>query len=72
MAKKNKNSNTEISKKEIVEPNNQLEETVSREGYRIILKTKTFIIIDKYGINVKIKLPMQELVKYQVGDLYYL
>ncbi len=72
MAKKNKNSNREISKKEISEANNKLEEKDAKEGYRIILKTKTFIIIDKYGINVKIKLSMQELVKYQIGDLYYL
>lgn len=72
MAKKNKSNSTKVSKEEIVVADNELKETSSKEGYRIILKTKTFIIIDKYGINVKIKLPMQELVKYQVGDMYYL
>ena len=62
MAKKNKN----IDNEEIVK------ETSSKVGYRIVLKTKTFIIIDKYGINVRINLPIQEIVKYQVGDMYYL
>lgn len=69
MAKKNKSN--QASNKEIInyeEP----KATSSKEGYRIKLKTKNSIIIDKYGINVKIKLSMQELVKYQVGDLYYL
>jgi len=64
MAKKNKN--------EIAENTTQKAETSSKVGYRIILKTKTFIIIDKYGINVRINLPMQELVKYKVNDIYYL
>lgn len=67
MAKKNKNtisSNTEETK--------IIAETSPKTGYRIVLKTKTFIIIDKYGINVRIKLPIQELVKYKVGDMYYL
>lgn len=72
MAKKNKSNGTKVSKEETVVADNELKEASSKEGYRIILKTKTFIIIDKYGINVKIKLPMQELVKYQVGDMYYL
>lgn len=72
MAKKNKSNSTKVSKEEIVVADNELKETPPKEGYRIILKTKTFIIIDKYGINVKIKLPMQESVKYQVGDMYYL
>ncbi len=62
MAKKNKNSDNEETVKE----------TSSKIGYRIVLKTKTFIIIDKYGINVRINLPIQEIVKYEVGDIYYL
>lgn len=67
MAKKSKNSNNEETSNESKTP-----ETSSKVGYRIVLKTKTFIIIDKYGINVRIKLPIQEIVKYQVGDMYYL
>lgn len=67
MAKKSKNSNNEETANE-----NKKTETSSKLGYRIVLKTKTFIIIDKYGINVRIKLPIQEIVKYQVGDMYYL
>ena len=67
MAKKNKNT---ISSK--TEETKIIIETSSKTGYRIVLKTKTFIIIDKYGINVRIKLPIQELVKYKVGDMYYL
>lgn len=72
MAKKNKNDVVEVKKDDTIVADNESREKSSKEGYRITLKTKTFIIIDKYGINVKIKLPMQELVKYQVGDLYYL
>ena len=73
MAKKNKsNNNIQISNKENIVIDKEQKEITNKEGYRITLKTKTFIIIDKYGINVKIKLSMQELVKYQVGDLYYL
>ena len=72
MAKKNKSNTAETPKEDIVITDNEVKEKSSKEGYRIILKTKTFIIIDKYGINVKIKLSMQELVKYQVGNLYYL
>ena len=64
MAKKNKSETAE----KIVSTT----ETSSKVGYRIILKTKTFIIIDKYGINVRINLPIQELVKYKEGDMYYL
>lgn len=67
MAKKSKNSNNEETANE-----SKTSETSSKVGYRIVLKTKTFIIIDKYGINVRIKLPIQEIVKYQVGDMYYL
>lgn len=70
MAKKNK-SNL-ISNNEVPEKYDGTTVTSSKIGCRIILKTKTFIIIDKYGVNVKIKLPIQELVKYQVGDIYYL
>lgn len=70
MAKKNKNN--QVMNKEEQEDARPINETASKIGYRIILKTKTFIIIDKYGINVKINLPMQELVKYQVNGLYYI
>ena len=69
---KNKNKQDIQEVDERIKDNVEPKETSSKVGYRIILKTKTFIIIDKYGINVKIKLSMQELVKYQVGDLYYL
>lgn len=68
MAKKTKKN------QEILE--NESDIKISREnlktGYRIILKTKNFIIIDKHGINVKIKLPMEELVKYSIDDMFYL
>lgn len=70
MAKKNKNN--QIANNDISKNTQEIEKETSKEGYRIILKTKTFIIIDKYGINVKIKLPMQELVKYHENDLYYM
>lgn len=70
MAKKNKSN--QVSNKETIINDKEPKATSTKEGYRIKLKTKNSIIIDKYGINVKIKLSMQELVKYQVGDLYYL
>lgn len=68
MAKKNKNDISSNSEETV----NNVAETSQKTGYRIILKTKTFIIIDKFGINVRINLPMQELVKYNKGDMYYL
>lgn len=70
MAKKNKNDDVILNN--IETENNISTEKSSKIGYRIVLKTKLFIIIDKYGINVRIKLPIQELVKYKVGDMYYL
>ncbi len=72
MAKKNKNKQEVQEASEEIKDEIEPKENSSKVGYRIVLKTKTFIIIDKYGINVKIKLPMQELVKYQLNDLYYL
>lgn len=71
MAKKDKkNQDMETINNEIIN-NKEEKQILDKTGFRITLKTKNFIIIDKYGINVKINLPMQELVKYQVNDLYY-
>ena len=64
------------TKKNLETSENESDVKISKEnlktGYRIILKTKNFIIIDKYGINVKIKLPIEELVKYSIDDMFYL
>lgn len=68
MAKKNKNDMSSNIEESVREGS----ETSQKIGYRIVLKTKTFIIIDKYGINVRINLPIEELVKYKTGDMYYL
>ena len=64
------------TKKNLETSENECDVKISKEnlktGYRIILKTKNFIIIDKHGINVKIKLPIEELVKYSIDDMFYL
>ena len=65
MAKKNKsNNNIQISNKENIVIDKEQKEIANKEGYRITLKTKTFIIIDKYGINVKIKLSSRRFVLF--------
>ena len=68
MAKKNKKNQVLTE----TESNLSTSKENLKTAYRIILKTKNCIIIDKYGINVKIKLPMEELVKYSIDDMFYL
>lgn len=76
MGKKNKKSteiiNDEVKQEDVVEiDTKKAEMSDQKKGYKILLKGPTFIVISKNWTEVTIKLPLQELIKYNVNDIYY-